>query len=61
MMSREEFMALCNVVEYLLDNEKTSFDEWIDGGGKPDDHVYCKAMKLDDYVRGLLSMGCEPK
>jgi len=61
MMSREEFMALCSLVEYLLDNEKTSFDEWIDGGGKPDDHVYCKAMKLDDYIAGLLLDGKAPK
>ena len=61
MMTKEEFMALCSVVEYLLDNEYVSYCEHLDEGGKPENHIYDKAMTLDSYVRGMLSTGSEPK
>lgn len=61
MMSKEEFMSLADVVEYLLDNEHTSYVEHLEEGGKPEKHIYDKAMTLDHYVRGLLSTGSEPK
>jgi hypothetical protein len=46
MMSREEFMSLVKAVEFLKGRE---------------DFPQIYADVLDDYVRGLLSMGCEPK
>ena len=61
MMNAEEFYALEVVVKYLLGNEKISFDEWIAEGGNPNDHIYAKALKLDDYINGVYSTGSNPK
>jgi hypothetical protein len=61
MMTQIELDALADMVEYLLDNEHTSYCEHLDEGGKPEDHIYDKAMTLDAYVRGLYSTGSEPK
>ena len=57
MISQEEVSALEVVVEYILGNEYISFCEWVDEGGEPSDHIYGKAMMLDDYVRGVYSTG----
>lgn len=61
MMTKEELNALADVVEYLLDNEYLSYCEHLEEGGKPENHIYDKAMTLDHYVRGLYSTGSEPK
>jgi len=61
MMTQIELDALADVVEYLLDNEHISYGEHLEEGGKPEDHIYDKAMTLDHYVRGLYSTGSEPK
>jgi hypothetical protein len=57
MISREEVDALEVVVAYLMGNEKISFDEWIAEGGNPNEHIYGKAVILNDYVNGLYSTG----
>jgi hypothetical protein len=57
MISVEELSALEAVVKYILDNEYISFCEWVDEGGEPSDHIYGKAMMLDDFVRGVYSTG----
>jgi len=61
MMTKAELDALADVVEYLLDNEHTSYCEHLDEGGESGDHIYNKAMTLDHYVRGLYSTGSESK
>jgi hypothetical protein len=49
------------VVNYVLANEDISYEEWVSEGGEPNDHIYLCAKKLNDYLSGLLSTGCEPK
>jgi len=61
MMTQTELNALADVVEYLLDNEHTSYCEHLEEDGEPENHIYAKAMTLDAYVRGLYSTGSEPK
>lgn len=61
MMTKAELDAMADVVEYLLDNEYASYCEHLEEGGKPENHIYDKAMTLDHYIRGLYSTGSEPK
>ncbi len=57
MMNAEEIKALEEVVAYLIDNECQHYLEHMEEGGKPENHIYNKAMTLDHYVKGLYSTG----
>lgn len=57
MMNAEEIKALEEVIAYLKDNEYQHYLEHLEEGGKPENHVYDKAMTLDHYVKGLYSTG----
>lgn len=57
MMNAEEIKALEEVVAYLIDNEYQHYLEHMEEGGKPENHIYNKAMTLDHYVKGLYSTG----
>jgi hypothetical protein len=52
-MTLTELRALETMTEYLLENERISYLEYIDEGGEPEGHIYTKAKMLDEYVRGL--------
>jgi hypothetical protein len=55
MMTKEEIDALEAVVQYVLETEYSHYLEHLEDGGKPEKHIYTKAMTLDHYVRGLYS------
>jgi hypothetical protein len=55
MMSKEEFQALCRVVTWLQDEDNQAIYQNAFRQENNDTQI------LDDYIGGLLSMGCEPK
>ena len=55
MMTRAEFEALCRVVAWLQDEENQDIYQ---GSFRKENH---DTQILDDYLRGLLSTGSEPK
>jgi hypothetical protein len=57
MMNAEEIKALEEVVAYLVDNEYQHSLEHLEEGGKPENHIYDKAMTLAHYINGLYSTG----
>lgn len=57
MMTEKEIKALEEVVAYLLDSEYPHYLEHMGEGGKPENHIYDKAVTLDHYVKGLYSTG----
>ena len=60
MMTAEELQALEWVVNYVLDSERTSYDEWVAEGHTGNRHIYHYAEKLSDYIKGLHSTGSVP-
>jgi|TARA_R110000803_G_C11971721_1_gene319790 hypothetical protein len=41
---------LTTLVEYVMDAEKTSFDEWLADGGLPENHIYHNAFTLHTFL-----------
>lgn len=50
MMNAEELNALERVVQYTLMNEEISYEEWLEEGGNPNDHIYMCAVILNTYL-----------
>lgn len=61
MMSKEELDALEAVVSYLMQNERISYEEYLQEHGSGEGHIYTYAETLNNYVNGLYSTGSEPK
>ena len=61
MMSKEELDALEAVVSYLMQNERISYEEYLEEHGSGEGHIYTYAETLNNYVNGLYSTGSEPK
>ena len=59
MMTKEEIDALEAVVQYVLETEYSHYLEHLEDGGKPEKHIYTKAMTLEVFLihRGLYSTG----
>jgi hypothetical protein len=60
MLNAEELEALERVVQYTLMNEEISYEEWLEEGGNPNDHIYMAGITLDNYIKGLHSTGSTP-
>ena len=50
-LSQHELDALKHVVDYTLANEADHYQEYVDNGGNPTDHVYSSAIILQEIVR----------
>ena len=61
MMTAEELNALEAVVVYLMQNERTSYEEYLEEQGTGEGHIYSYAETLNNYINGLYSTGSEPK
>ena len=61
MMNQEELNALEAVVSYLMQNERTSYEEYLDEHGSGEGHIYAHAETLNNFINGLYSTGSEPK
>jgi hypothetical protein len=49
---------ITNVVEYTLYNERTNYEEWVESGGEPDQHIYTAAKRLEGSVATLTKDEC---
>lgn len=49
-MTNEELNAVERLVQYTLMNEETSYEEWLEEGGNPNDHIYMAAITLNNYL-----------
>lgn len=61
MINQEELHALEAVIEYLMQNERTSYEEYLSENGSGEGHIYTYAETLNNFVNGLYSTGSEPK
>jgi len=61
MINKEELYALERVVEYLMQNERISYEEHLEEHGSGEGHIYTYAETLNNFVNGLYSTGSEPK
>jgi hypothetical protein len=61
MMNQAELNALEAVVSYLMQNERTSYEEHLEEHGSGEGHIYAHAETLNNFVNGLYSTGSEPK
>ena len=60
MMTKEELNALEAVVVYLMQNERTSYEEYLDEHGTGEEHIYAHAETLNNFINGLYSTGSVP-
>jgi uncharacterized protein YecA (UPF0149 family) len=51
-------LDLQRVVEYTLCNESVDYEEWVESGGKPEQHIYVSAKRLEDSVVALTKDEC---
>jgi hypothetical protein len=42
-MTDEQFASLLSVLDYVLDAERTSYEEWCDMGNDPTNHIWYHA------------------
>ena len=56
MMTHEELVALEKVIAYLAE-EADDYEEYVERGGDPAQHIYSCIQTLDDYVKGMYSTG----
>ena len=57
MMTTKELEALEAVIQYLMQNERISYEEYLDENGTGEGHIYAHADTLNHYVNGLYSTG----
>jgi hypothetical protein len=50
-LAQHELDALKRVVDYTLANEADHYQEYVDNGGNPTDHVYSSAIILQEIVK----------
>ena len=48
-MTNKELNALEEVVKYVMQNERISYEEHLDGGDG-EEHIYTYAKTLNDYL-----------
>ena len=60
MMNAEELTALEAVVEYLMQNERISYEEYLEENSTGEGHIYAYAETLNNYINGLYSTGSIP-
>jgi hypothetical protein len=46
--------ALQALVDYVLENERNHFTEYLEDGGNPDDHIYSKAIILNELKQEIV-------
>ena len=61
MINQEELNALEEVVSYLMQNERISYEEFLEEHGTGEGHIYTYAETLNNFINGLYSTGSEPK
>jgi hypothetical protein len=49
-MNERQIDALKQIVSYMLESEKTSFEEWENSGGDPSYHIYNDVCVLHNYL-----------
>jgi hypothetical protein len=49
-INQDEINALNDVVDYILANERISFEEYLDENGSGEGHIYDIAMRLRRWV-----------
>lgn len=47
-LNDKQVAALETIVDYILVNERTHFMEYVSEGGNPADHIYSKAVMLNE-------------
>jgi hypothetical protein len=45
--------VLNDLIQYILESEEQSFEEYIDDGSNPENHIYSKAKQLQDIINKL--------
>lgn len=45
-LNASEIQDLIKLVQYTVENESTHYDEFVESGGKPNDHIYWTARRL---------------
>ena len=50
-LTHDEHQALIAVVSYLMENESHSCEEFVANGGDIKDHIYHKAVILENVLR----------
>lgn len=50
-LTAHELDALKQLVDYTLANEADHYQEYIDNGGNPTDHIYSSAIILQEIVK----------
>ena len=49
-LTEQELEALRRIVEYTLANEAEHYDEYVDNGGNPTDHIYNNAVLIQELL-----------
>ena len=57
MINRDELNALEAVVTYLMQNERISYEEYLEENGSGEGHIYTYAETLNNFINGLYSTG----
>ena len=57
MMNQEELNALEAVTTYLMQNERISYEEYLEEHGTGEGHIYADAETLHNHLLGLYSTG----
>jgi hypothetical protein len=60
MMTAEELNALEAVVTHIMQNERISYEEYLEENSTGEGHVYTYAETLNNYINGLYSTGSYP-
>lgn len=49
-LTEQELEALRRLVDYTLANEADHYEEYVDNGGNPTDHIYNNAIILQELI-----------
>lgn len=49
-MTKQEFKALKTIIEYILDNEENSYQEYLQEHGFGVGHIYDYALTMGNYI-----------
>ena len=49
-MNQDEINALNDLVDYVLANERISYEEYLDEYGEGEGHIYDKALTINKWI-----------
>jgi hypothetical protein len=50
-LNASDIQDLIKLVDYTIQNESTNYEEFVDSGGQPKDHIYWTARRLQDAIQ----------